>query len=172
MSDHNRGGGPPARGGRSPRVLLGWDPALTETTQKCGPDRDPRKNPKVSHRGGRPGRGWRTTAGGCDERARLSPQIAWDPPPQGFTWTLEITFAEVQDRKEGISGDKVAAPSPGPELEIYLGRSYSDTLGEYMKTQCPRAGRNYGCLGKGPREAWGARMTVLGGDHDGFGRRS
>ena len=162
MSDSNRGD----------ERSQWWDPALTETRQKGGPDRDPRQNPKaVSHRGGRPGRGWRATAGGCDERARLSPQIAWDPPHKGFTWTLEVTFSEVQDRKGGISGDK-EAPSPGPEREIYLGRSYSDALGESMKTQCPRAGRNCGCRGKGPREAWGARMTVSGGDDGGYGGRS
>ena len=39
-----------------------------------------------------------------------------------------------RDRKEGTSGDKLAAPSPGPECEIYLGMSRSGTLGESMKT--------------------------------------
>ena len=45
---------------------------------------------------------------------------------------------------EGPSGDELAAPSPGPEREIYLGMSYSGTLGESLKTWCPRAGRNCG----------------------------
>ena len=35
---------------------------------------------------------------------------------------------------EGTSGDKLAAPSPGPECEIYLGMSRSGTLGESTKS--------------------------------------